>query len=168
MPDEIGTETTLPDALSVAESLFGETADGAAAAVAKEEDADQGTDQETEQETDQDRQGSDGADEEAGTLEELKVVVSIKGGRATIGVQRPSSDPHIESFDDLDLSGLAQEVPAVVERAKARWEDEPRYPAHERPAPPARRQRRREQGSEQASTDEEGTDQQQPETLRLF
>ena len=164
MPDEMENEATRSDVLSVAESLFGETADGAAAAVAKEEDADQ----ETEQETDQDRQGSDGADEEAGTPEELKVVVSIKGGRATIGVQRPSSDPHIESFDDRDLSGLAQEVPAVVERAKARWEDEPRYPAHERPAPPARRQRRREQGSEQASTDEEGTDQQQPETLRLF
>ena len=75
MPDEMENEATRSDVLSVAESLFGETADGAAAAVAKEEDADQ----ETEQETDQDRQGSDGADEEAGTPAELKVVVSIKG-----------------------------------------------------------------------------------------
>ena len=164
MPDEMENETTRSDALSVAESLFGETADGAAAAVAKEEDADQ----ETEQETHQDRQGSDGADEEAGTPAELKVVVSIKGGRATIGVQRPSSDPHIESFDDLDLAVLAQEVPAVVERAKARWEDEPRYPAHERPAPPARRRTRREQGQAPTPTAEGEADQQQPETLRLF
>ena len=75
--------------------------------------------------------------------EDLKVVVSIKGGRATIGVQRPSSDPHIESFDDAELSGLAQEVTAVIERARARWEDEPKHPAHERPAPPARRRNRR-------------------------
>ena len=160
MPDEIGTETTLLDALSVAESLFGETADDATAAVAEE--------LEDNEESEQDRQGADGAQEQAGEPEELKVVLSIKGGRATIGVQRPSSDPHIESFDDPDLSELVREVPAVVERAKARWEEEPRYPAFERPAPPARRQRRREQASEQASTDEEGTDQQQPETLRLF
>ena len=57
--------------------------------------------------------------------------MSIKGGRATIGVQRPSSDPHIETFDDRDLSGLTQEVSAVIERARAKWEDEPKYPAHE-------------------------------------
>ena len=160
MPDEIGTETTLPDALSVAESLFGDGADDAAAAVVEELDDNQ--------ETEQDHQGPDDVEEQAGQPDELKVVVSIKGGRATIGVQRPSSDPHIESFDDLDLSGLAREVPAVVEKAKARWEEEPRYPAYERPAPPARRQRRREQGSEQASTGEGDADQQQPETLRLF
>ena len=160
MPDEIGTETTLPDALSVAESLFGDGADDAAAAVVEELDDNE--------ETEQDHQGPDDVEEQAGQPDELKVVVSIKGGWATIGVQRPSSDPHIESFDDLDLSGLAREVPAVVERAKARWEEEPRYPAYERPAPPARRQRRREQGSEQASRGEGDADQQQPETLRLF
>ena len=100
--------------------------------------------------------------------EDLKVVVSIKGGRATIGVQRPSSDPHIETFDDRDLDGLTQEVSAVIERARAKWEDEPRHPAHERPAPPARRQPRRAQGPAQTAAAEEGADQQQPETLRLF
>ena len=95
--------------------------------------------------------------------------MSIKGGRATIGVQRPSSDPHIESFDDGDLAGLTQEAPAVVERARAKWEDEPKYPAHERPAPPARRRPRSGQGSAQVGAVEGGADdQQQPETLRLF
>ena len=73
--------------------------------------------------------------EQAGQPEDLKVVVSVKGGRATIGVQRPSSDPHIETFDDGDLAGLTQEVSAVIERARGRWEDEPRHPAHARPAP---------------------------------
>ena len=124
-------------------------------------------------ETSEFRQGSDDAEEkdvgdETEASEDLKVVVSIRGGRATIGVQRPSSDPHIESFDDPDLSGLTQEALAVVERARARWEDEPKYPAHERPAPPPRRRPRREQGTAQAEAAEEGAEQPQPETLRLF
>ena len=106
--------------------------------------------------------------DETGSSEDLKVVVSIKGGRATIGVQQPSSDPHIESFDDPDLSGLAQEVSAVIERARTKWEDEPKHPVHERPAPPARRQPRRGQVPAQAVAAEGGADQQQPETLRLF
>ena len=113
--------------------------------------------------------GSRPLGDETGSSEDLKVVVSIKGGRATIGVQQPSSDPHIESFDDADLSGLTQEVPAVIERARAKWEDEPKYPAHERPAPPARRQNRRGQGPAQAGAAEgEAEQQQQTETLRLF
>ena len=94
--------------------------------------------------------------------------MSIKGGRATIGVQRTSSDPHIESFDDRDLSELTDEALAVVERARAKWEDEPRHPAHARPAPPARRQPRRGQAAAQAEAGEGEAEQQQPETLRLF
>ena len=129
--------------------------------------------QEAKDETGQGRQDSDAAEEqaaegEASPTEDLKVVMSIKDGRATIGVQQPSSDPHIEPVDATDLSGLTQEVLAVVERARARWEDVPKYPSHARPAPPPRRRGRREQGSAQASTAEEGADQQQPEALRLF
>ena len=125
-------------------------------------------------ETAQDEQGSGEADEQAAgeeteASEDLKVVVSIKGGRATIGVQQPSSDPHIETFDDLDVSGLTQEVPAVVERARARWEDAPKHPAYARPAPPARRRNRREQGAAQeASTETPEETQAQQQTLRLF
>ena len=155
MPDDNGTETTRSDAPSVDESLFGEAAEDTEAAVADEQDAEQ------------DPQGADDAEAQDGAPEDLKVVVSIKGGRATIGVQQPSSDPHIESFDDLDASGLAREVPAVIERARAKWEDEPKYPAHERPAPPARRRTGRGQGSAQAEAAESETEQQQ-QTLRLF
>ena len=156
MPDDNGTEPTRSDAPSADDSLFGEAADDTEAAVADEQDAEQ------------DPQGSDDAGDEASAPEDLKVVVSIKGGRATIGVQQPASDPHIESFDDHDLADLTQEVPAVIERARAKWEDEPKYPAHERPAPPARRQPRRGQAPAQAGAAEGETDQQQPETLRLF
>ena len=165
MPDETGTETTRSDALSADVNLFGDAPDDAAAAVADEQDANE--------QTAQDPQGSDDAEEqtvgdETEAPEDLKVVVSIKGGRATIGVQQPASDPHIESFDDRDRSGLTQEVSAVIERARAKWADELRYPAHARPAPPARRQPRRSQGSAQASNDEGRAAEEQPETLRLF
>ena len=160
MPDETGTEATRSDAPGADESLFGETAGDTEVAVVEEQDANE--------ETAQDPQDADDAGEQAGSPEDLKVVVSIKGGRATIGVQRPASDPHIETFDDPDLAGLTQEVLPVIERARARWEDEPKYPAHARPAPPARRQPRRGQGSPQAGAAEGGADQQQPETLRLF
>ena len=169
MPDENGTEGTRSDARSADESLFGDAADDAVAAVAEEEDPNDAVanEQDAGKEAKQDPQGSDDAGEQDGAPEDLKVVVSIKGGRATIGVQRASSDPHIESFDDRDLSGLTQEALAVVERARARWEDEPKYPAYVRPAPPAKRRSRRQQGSAQASAGEEGAEQ-QPETLRLF
>ena len=119
----------------------------------------------------QDQQGSDDAIDaggEAAPPEELKVVVSIKGGRATIGVQKPSADPHIESFDDPDLSGLTHEVLAVTERARARWEEAPKHPAHQRPAPPARRRSRRRQGPAQASTAEGDAAQAQEQMPRLF
>ena len=161
MSNDTGTEATRSDAPSADESLFGDAADD----VADEQAANEETEQEPEGVDDSEGQA---AGDETGSSEDLKVVVSIKGGRATIGVQRPSSDPHIESFDDAELSGLAQEVTAVIERARARWEDEPKHPAHERPAPPARRRNRRSEAAAQAEAAEGGAEQQQPETLRLF
>ncbi len=175
MPDEVGTEATRSDASGADESLFGDPAVDKAAPVVQAEDSNDAAPDEPDGggENVQDEQGSgeadeQSADEETAPAEDLKVVVSIKGGRATIGVQQPSSDPHIETFDDLEVSGLTQEVLAVVERAKAKWEDVPKYPAHERPAPPARRRNRRGQGTAQAEAAEGEAEQQQPETLRLF
>ena len=160
MPDEIATATASSDAPSADDSPFADVAEDTAAAVTEGEDSNG--------EAVQEPQGSDNSEEQAAPPEELKVVVSIKGGRATIGVQQPKSDPHIESFDDQDLSGLAQEVPAVTERARARWEDEPRHPAHVRPAPSARRQARRGQGAAQASNGADTAGQQQAEMPRLL
>ncbi len=160
MLDEKETKEPREEARTAAESLFGDAAADPAVAVAEE--------QEAKNEIGQERQSTDAAEEQAGPADDLKVVVSIKEGRATIGVQRPSSDPHIESFDDPDLSGLAGRVSEVLERASARWEDAPRYPAHARPAPQGRRRTRREQTSAQDSTAEGGAEQHQQETLRLF
>ena len=182
MTDESGTEIHPSDVVGAEEFFFGHATDDTLADVSGElptgdaaddapvdVDEEQDADGETAEEPDvADGCGVQPVQGETETTEELKVVVSIRGDRATIGVQQPSADPHIESFDDLDLAGLAQEVPAVIERARARWEDEPRYPAHERPAPPARRRTRREQGQAPTPTAEGEADQQQPETLRLF
>ena len=195
MPNENDTEASRRDALNAYESLFGDAESGADDAVAKEQDAKTGTGEEQQlgsevaeeqagagqegaDESDQDPRESDipekqadedqAGEKEAAFPEELKVVVSLKEGRATVGVQQPSSDPHIESFDDPDLCGLVREVPAVIERARAKWEGEPKYPAHERPATSIRRRPRRGQGPAQATAAEGGADQQQPEALRLF
>ena len=161
MPDEVGTEATRSDAPGADDSPFGDMADDKPAASAEEKDAPGA-------EAAEDAQGSDDAADEAAPQEDLKVVVSIKGGRATIGVQRPSSDPHIETFDDRDLPELAQEVLAVTERARVRWEGQPKHPAYARPAPPARRRNRRAQGAAQGATTGGDTEQAQQQTLRLF
>ena len=177
MPDEIGTEAARSDAPSADDAL-----DNAAVEAAQSEDpkgrkaqkVPDGEKSDANEGAAHEPQGSDDAGDKpdaeakADAPEDLKVVVSIKGGRATIGVQRPSSDPHIESFDDADLSGLAQEVTAVTERAKARWEETPKHPVYDRPAPPARRGNRRRQGAAQASTAEGETERERALTPRLF
>ena len=166
MPDENGTETTRTDAVSAEDSIFGDAGNDAAAEAVEE--------RETDEKTEKDSQDSDDAGEpadvetEAAQADELKVVVAIKGGRATIGVQQPSADPHIETFDDTDLPELAQEVSAVIERARARWEESPKHPAYVRPAPPARRRNRRQQGAAQNATAETQEAETQQQMLRLF
>ena len=130
MPDENGTTITRPDATVVEE---------------------QGLDEETAKASQSSDDAAETAGDEAQTdaAEELKVIVSIKGRRATVGVQQPLSDPHIEAFDDAELTELAQEVASVADRAKARWEETPKHPAYERPAPPARRRNQRQQAMAQ-------------------
>ena len=196
MADKTGTEYQSPEVVNVEEFLFGdvteETAGDAPAEVGGEPPAGdahatddtgdpvagEGPDAEADADSDEPDVADDTADggEQSATAGteitvELKVVLSIRGNRATIGVQRPSSDPHIESFEDTDLFGLADEFPAVVARAKARWEEEPMHPAYVKPAPPPRQRNRRQQAAAQAATTEAETEEEQqpqPETLRLF
>ena len=172
MPGENGREATRSDAPSVDDAIFDDAAaadDKPAAPVegedasVKDEQAPQGSD-DVAGEAPQEAQAT--AEADASTGDDLKVVVSIKGGRATIGVQKPSADPHIETFEYSDLPGLTQAVLAVTERARARWEDAPKHPAYARPAPSARRRNRRQQGAAQDATAE--TEQAQQQTLALF
>ena len=190
MTDVNETEDHAPDVVNAEEFLFGgvteETADDAPADAegdlpvgdaAEDMDAEVADEPDAHAEADAgepgvaDDAGDQPAPVETEPSEELKVVLTIRGNRATIGVQRPSVDPHIESFDDPDLFGLADEFPAVVARAKARWEEEPTYPAYVKLDPLARSRNRRQQGTAQAATTEaeaEAEQQPQPETLRLF
>ena len=190
MNDETASESSPADVANVEEFLFGaaagdapgdDTAGDVAGELPAEHTADDSGDPETasepeiETDTDTAEETDAGADDgeqtaPAGTeaAQELKVVLTIRAGRATIGVQRPSADPHIESFDDPDLFGLADQFPAVVARARARWEEEPMHPAYVKPTPPPRQRNRRRQDAAQAATDEAETERQQPETLRLF
>ena len=169
MLDDNGTETVRSDAPRADDALFGDAADKA-----DDTDAVPAEEKDTGENAEQDEQGAadtenkSDAEEATATAEELKVVVSIKGGRAVIGVQQPSSDPHIESFDGHDLPALAQEVTAVTERAKAKWEESPTHPAYEKPAPSARRQRRRQPEAAQEATTETEAEQTQQQTLNLF
>ena len=155
VPDDASGERSVVDVTE-------DAADDPAAGTAAERNADVETSEESEV--------ADDDGEPAASPDDLKVVLSIRGGRAVIGVQRPSADPHIEAFDDPDLFGLADQFPGVVARARARWEEEPRHPAYVKPVPPARRRNRRQQEAAADLTVGEGADQEQvqPEMLRLF
>ena len=94
-------------------------------------------------------------------------MLSIRDGRATIGVQQPQADPHIEAFDNDDLFDLARHLPAVVGRAQARWEEQPMHRAYDRPAPP-RRPRNRRRGAANPPTETGTGETEQQQTLQLF
>lgn len=180
MADEVGTMTTRTETPNAADSLFCDTKDSTSTSVpegemvkAERASEQQGTGvvemQVTDDKAERNAEGPDDAGSDDVPSDDLKVVVSVKGGRATIGVQRPSADPHIETFEDRDLSTLAQEVIAVAERARVRWKDTPKHPAYTRPAPPAKRRNRRQQGASQdATASGENTEQAQQQTLQLF
>ena len=196
MTGESGRETSPADVVNVEEFLFGAAANDAPvddspgdvdeeppageateevgdyAAAGYEDAGEPDGDTEPAGESDVDA-AADGVPAPAGTeaSKELKVVLSIRGGRAVIGVQQPSADPYIEAFDDVDLFGLADQFPAVVARARARWEEEPMHPAYERPAPPPKqRNRNRRQQAATAPAENEAAEPERPqaETLRLF
>ena len=90
MPDEIGTETTRPDAPSADDALFGDAADkvdDTPAAVVEKEDG--------KGDTEQDAQGAAGdgdkpdAEVETEAAEELKVVVSSRAVGPSSGCNSP-------------------------------------------------------------------------------
>ena len=73
---------------------------------------------------------------------DIKIVLSIKSGQAMIAAQRPGTDPIIESFQVPEITLLAQEIPAFMERAISQWEESPQYPKHVKPRAQPRQTRR--------------------------
>ena len=83
-------------------------------------------------------------------MEELKVVISLKGEKGTIGIQAPDCDPVFSLFEG-GLEQALDRVPGLVSEARERWEQSPRYPRtkHEltppQPARPVQTQQRDQQ-----------------------
>lgn len=83
-------------------------------------------------------------------MEELKVVISLKGEKGTIGIQAPNCDPVFSLFEG-NLEQALGRVPGLVSEARERWEQSPRYPRtkHEltppQPARPVQTQQRDQQ-----------------------
>ena len=64
---------------------------------------------------------------------ELKIVLHVRNGRANAGVWRPGTDPHLEVFLETDTDVLMNELPGLIERAQARWADNPMRPKYDPP-----------------------------------
>lgn len=66
--------------------------------------------------------------------DEVKIVITLKGEAASIGVQKPDCDPVFSKVEG-DLPAVLQSVPGLVEEAQTSWETNPRYPKCETPLP---------------------------------
>jgi len=69
--------------------------------------------------------------------DEVKIVITLKGQTASIGVQKPDCDPVFSKVEG-DLAAVLKGVPRLVEEAQKSWESNSRYPKCETPlTPPA-------------------------------
>ena len=66
--------------------------------------------------------------------DELKLVIVLKGDKASVGVQAPECDPALFSFQG-DLRATLKAVPGFVAEAKTRWETSKLNPKCETPLP---------------------------------
>ena len=64
---------------------------------------------------------------------ELKIVLHLREGRTSAGVWQPGADVHLETFMETDMSILVAELPGLLERAQARWNENPLRPKYEPP-----------------------------------
>ena len=87
------------------------------------------TEETGEKETDESNDGeSDTVD-----VGELKIVLHLRDGRTSAGVWQPGADVHLETFMETDMSILLAELPGLLERAQARWNESPLRPKYEPP-----------------------------------
>lgn len=60
-------------------------------------------------------------------MEELKVVISLKGEGGTIGVQGKDCDPVFTTFEG-GIEQAYESASGLIEQAREQWESSPRYP----------------------------------------
>jgi hypothetical protein len=70
--------------------------------------------------------------------EALKIVITLKDGRGSIGVQRAGCDPFLLPLPDASLANTIARLPDALVEADARWRAQRQYPKYTRPAPPPR------------------------------
>ena len=125
------------------------------------------------EEQDNGNAGDDEADGEEAEPTELKVVLHVRNGRANAGVWRPGADPHLEVFLETGVDVLLSELPGLIERARARWADNPMRPKYSPPKPKKQSKKGNKQSSGQPSAqppsaDQPGNGQEQTGMARLF
>ena len=72
-------------------------------------------------------------------MPEIKVVIVLKDGRGSVGIQSPECDPVFSTVEG-DLVTIAAELPALVQLAEMKWSTTPKNPQstiEPPPAPPA-------------------------------
>ena len=62
--------------------------------------------------------------------EDMKVVISLKGTAASVGIQRPDCDPVFNRIVG-DLVTVLGDIPGLVDQARRKWEASPKYPKTE-------------------------------------
>jgi len=67
--------------------------------------------------------------------DELKIVITLKGDRAIVGIQSPDCDPIFTPLGGGLPAALSQ-IPALVESANAKWDANPKNPKAKMPEPP--------------------------------
>ena len=92
-------------------------------------------------------------------MEELKVVISLKGEKGFVGVQAPNCDPVFSPFEG-GLEQALERVPGLVSEAREKWEQSPRYPETKHELTPQPTQESRPAQTRQRV--------QQPQQQRLF
>ena len=75
------------------------------------------------------------AEEETLPPEYLRIIITLRDGRGSIGVKRFGWDPYMATMTDSDLANALALVPEVLAAADARWQERHQNPKYTRPAP---------------------------------
>ena len=92
--------------------------------------------------------------------QQTKVIISMKGSMATVGVKRADTDPFIEAFYDVDcLETALQHANGTVQRADRHWEANPRNPKYTKPRKRTNNRRNSATAANPANSEVESQDQ---------
>lgn len=65
---------------------------------------------------------------------ETKIIITHRGNRASIGIQKTSCDPGFFTTEG-DIKTALLHIPEYIEEAERKWQTNPLYPKAELPAP---------------------------------